>query len=199
MADGPITGSRHDNIGCILSRMTFDDGGNVAGEQVLWRGKPERVFFLESADWLLMILGLVWIAFSVWLLTGTQVDSMRDLFRLGWRIALLMFGVVLTIGHPLRRAGRLGNTRYTVTDRRVIVDVDGIRPRSVSGYYDQLPAPVLREHRDEVGTIAFGEHPDVLDTVRSALIRRADPQMVLDGIWPADKVLQMIIRSRVGT
>jgi hypothetical protein len=169
-------------------------------DRVLWRGEPDRYFFIERSDWLVAAIGVVWIAVNVWLILDYLDDSttaLLSVLRIEWRIVALAVGAMLTLGHPLVRGLSLLQTKYTITDRSVIIVVGGIRPSMYALTFDMLLPPVVRHHGDGVGSIAFGEFPRPLDTVAAVVGRRGTSSMiVLRYVWPLDELLEMIKAGR---
>lgn len=163
---------------------------------MLWRGEPDRHFFIERSDWLAAVIGLLWIAVNLWLIADYLADSSAALLsalRLEWRILALLVGSVLTLGHPLVRGLSLLTTKYTITERGVVVFVGGLRPAVYTRTFDLLLPPVVRDHGDNVGSIAFGEFPRPWDTVAAAIGRRgASSMLVLRYVWPLDELLAML-------
>ncbi|WP_144118656.1 hypothetical protein [Catellatospora sichuanensis] len=95
--------------------MAEDDG-----DRVLWRGEPDKHFFIERSDWLVAVAGLTWIAPNSLLILdyfdGRSITLLPAL-RIEWRIIALVVGTVLTIGHPLVRGLSLLYTKYTSSGR----------------------------------------------------------------------------------
>jgi hypothetical protein len=166
----------------------------IDGDRVLWRGEPEKYFFIERSDWLVMVIGVAWVVLNVWLIADYLNErTFLSAVRVEWRIVSLLIGTALTLGHPVARAIALLNTRYTITENAVIVEVGGLRPRMNARTFDMLLPPVVQEHGDGVGSIAFGEFPRPVDTIAAVVGRRSSaPLIVLRRIWPISEVLNLI-------
>ncbi|MEU8077046.1 hypothetical protein AB0B31_16540 [Catellatospora citrea] len=168
------------------------------GDQVLWRGEPDKHFFIERSDWLVAVAGVAWIAVNGWLIMAYFANlSFIAAVRVEWRAGWLIVGAALTLGHPLIRGAALLNTRYTITEREVIVAVGGLRPKVYVQPYDLLLPPVVRHHGDEAGSIAFGEFPRSWETLAAVVGRGPTSSMiVLRHVWPVDEVLALITSRR---
>ncbi|GIG58264.1 hypothetical protein Lfu02_26360 [Longispora fulva] len=177
--------------------MTLGSGGldEVECENVLWRGRPERLVFVERSDWLVMVLGVGWLACWVGLLAVGGIPANPISFA--WRLSGLLVGTVLTLGHPLVRAVWLSKTWYTVTDRNICTETDR---SSASVPHDVLFPPVVRPGADGAGSIAFGRFPSAWDTVVSVWQGKRRygtyPSVVLRNVGPIDKVHALITGAR---
>ncbi|MCP2324671.1 hypothetical protein HDA40_003178 [Hamadaea flava] len=168
------------------------------GDRVLWRGEPDRYFFIERSDWLIALIGVVWIAVNVWFIVDYLNErTFLSAVRFEWRVVSLVIGIGVTLGHPLVRGVSLLSTRYTITERQVIVAIGGRRPQVCAMTFDLLLPPVVRRHGDDVGSVAFGEFPRPWDTVAAAVGRRPVTSMiVLRYVGPVDEILALITSAR---
>ncbi|WP_412540395.1 hypothetical protein R8Z50_32010 [Longispora sp. K20-0274] len=174
---------------------SYGELDEVECENVLWRGRPERFVFLERSDWLVMLLGAVWLAGWIGFLALRGVPA--NPIAIGWRLGSLIVGTALTLGHPFVRAVWLSKTWYTVTDRNICTETDR---SSASVPHDVLFPPVVRVGADECGSIAFGRFPGAWDTVVSVWQGKRRygtyPSVVLRNVGPIDKVHALITEAR---
>lgn len=124
----------------------------LPGESVLWEGRSARAALWRPADALLTPAGLVWLGLAaLWVALTLPAP-------LAWAgVPFVLAGLWLTFW---RFAARLARPAYLLTDVRLIVRG---RPR----YLRSLPEPVLAEHADGTGSIAFGAFPGVTAVLRT--------------------------------
>ena len=137
-----------------------DPGSTLVGpdERVLWSGRPVQGRRLERKDLMLIPFSLLWCGFAVfWTYSAWREGA--PAFMLAAGAGFVMVGLWLVFGrfgHEARKRARL---RYLVTDRRVIVAREGLRPAMRSIDLDRLPELSLSENGDGTGTIRF-ERPE---------------------------------------
>jgi hypothetical protein len=136
------------------------------GERVAWAGHPSPGAYARSA-WLLMVFGLLFIAFGVaWIVatgaSGPQLAGMAVSFSFMWPVGLLPLGVgVLMLLAPVWMSASAGRVVYAVTDRRALVVTPvlfrGVSARSFSPA--QLASAERIERADGSGSLVFARDP----------------------------------------
>jgi hypothetical protein len=136
-------------------------------ERIVWTGEPTERRLLRREDALLLPITIIW---SVLAISGAVQNFRTGLggFFAWWGGLFVLIALYLTVGRFVVRAISLGNTRYTLTDQRVVVS-GGLTGRAEhTDYLLSLPPPVIVERSDGSGDLAFGSFPGVVD----ALTRR---------------------------
>ncbi len=94
------------------------------GEKILWKGHPEKHFYLKPMDIYITAIGIFFLIFS----TFSAIDSFRMHIRGGRDIVggitdipFILIGLYLTFGRLIRRYKKLKKTHYFITDKRVIL------------------------------------------------------------------------------
>jgi uncharacterized membrane protein YdbT with pleckstrin-like domain len=119
------------------------------GERVVWSGKPVKAPFLIGG-FVVSAFGLVWLGFSVfamWLTFSQGIEVYVTLFL----SVFVLIGFGLTVGPPLWQVMRYKNTRYVISDQRLItqtgaigvdtrfLDLDKIQEVNVNvGFFDRM-------------------------------------------------------------
>jgi hypothetical protein len=170
--------------------MTAEPIGLEPAEQVLWTGAPQRAPLFESVDRIVLPAQAVVVAAGV---VFGVVNADRP-----YAIAYWLFVAVGVLVVPARMIARRLTTRgsrYTVTDRRLIVRT---RNREFASDLRDLPPPVVYPHRDGTGTIEFRSGRTVAvqpDDKRSPTGNR----FTLWGILDAQRVRDIIATAREST
>jgi hypothetical protein len=134
----------------------------LPGEQIIWTGQPVEHRLLRREDGLLIPFSLLWAGFAVFWTTQAASAGAPPFFFLFGGVFVLV-GVYISVGRFAVRAAFLRNARYAVTDRRVII-TGGLTGRSQHmDYLRSLQPPVIREHGDGTGDLAFGSFPDIFE------------------------------------
>lgn len=135
----------------------------LADESVLWSGQPKRVI-LHSDDLYLIPFSLLWGGFAVyWELTasgffGSQHGQSAWFMQL-WGIPFVVLGQYFIWGRFLYAAWMRGRTYYAITNQRVMVVQNGMKPRVASAFIKSLPGVAKEMGRDGVGTLRFALTP----------------------------------------
>jgi hypothetical protein len=131
------------------------NAGLMAGERMLWSGRPRTGLLLTGRDIFLIPFSLFWCGcLGFWTLgPGAAGGLVFDRFSL----ALLTFGVALTFGRFPLDAWLRSRTRYTVTDRRVLTQRAGPLSNFTAVALDRLPDVRLKARRNGWGDIQFGQ------------------------------------------
>lgn len=128
----------------------------LSGERVVWQGRPwEGLLLLGAGDIFLIPFSLLWGGFALFWNVGVWTSGAPIFFKL-WGLPFLVVGLYITVGRFFVDAYSRRNTRYLVTNQRVLIlKRDGRSMKSLD--IDRLPAVELSERGDGSGTIRFGE------------------------------------------
>jgi hypothetical protein len=177
-----------------------DDERLIPGERLLWSGQPQRLPIFERGDLFAVPYSLFVCAFlAFWFATAVRFDGSALLVIPG--VPLAGYALYLLFGRLIVRRIRLGSTRYTVTDRRLIER--SARPSAAvrMAYLRDLAPPIVRVNDGEtIGTVAFGQFPGIAETyveLNPNLLWRGRPKpFVLKEIEQASYVCDLIARAQ---
>jgi hypothetical protein len=131
------------------------------GESIVWAGRPSRYGVLRATDVVVVPLSIFWcwVAFPF-----ISFDVQRGgLALVAFDTPFALIGAYLLVGRFVLRAVALGQARYLVTDRRLIL-TGGLRGRAaVAADLALLPEPVILQKSGGSGDLAFGKFPSVFD------------------------------------
>jgi hypothetical protein len=131
------------------------------GEHLLWVGRSRRGILYRSSDCLVILFGLIWLGFFLFLVGHAILYPSPYLphwwLDLFFGILFVLFGLFLSIGLVLLDACARWTTCYGVTNERVIIVVRlwGKTVKSIE--LDILEKVTLRERKDGSGEILLGE------------------------------------------
>lgn len=136
--------------------MSLGAGQLFPAERVLWSGAPVRFPLVDVRDIVFWPLGVLCGVAAVYNeIVMARATSME--FVLAWRGLFALVGLYLVVGRVAWRQFLTRSARYTVTNRRIIVDANVLgRKMNHSRYLSELGEPVCREGRNGVGSIRFG-------------------------------------------
>lgn len=93
-------------------------------ERVIWSGKPVKTPFILPG--LASIpFGLIFLAFSLFWVWGATSAGAPDFFSL-FGLPFIIAGFAITIGPSLLQLMRYKNTKYMITDKRIITQTGAI-------------------------------------------------------------------------
>jgi hypothetical protein len=124
-----------------------------------------------------------------------------------WALVLIVsipatgYGLYLLFGRLIVRWIRLGSTRYTVTDHRLIERTTRPSAGVRVAYLRDLAPPVVRTKEGEtIGSVAFGQFPGITETyaeLNPNSLRRTRPKpFVLKEIEQARYVSDLIAQAQ---
>lgn len=165
-----------------------------SGERVLWAGRPTRPTVLTPRGLTRILFGVVWCVFALFFELVVWLSGQSTLYR-WWGALIVLIGFFNLATVTVVRRRFLRTAEYLVTDQRVIMTsrqwgVSRVRAREL----DRLPAPVVSEDADRVGSIRFGE----LDMQGGWQVRRHSlftSQFVLDFVANARQVADLIAQA----
>jgi len=145
--------------------LNLDDisGRLLAGEQVVWSGRPRQGLFFTPRDVLLVPFSILWGGFAIFweysvLSIGAKVHSRPPLFFALWGVPFVLAGLFLIFGRFLLDAYVRKETIYALTNRRILISRSGPFQKFYTLSLDRLPGLTLSGS----GTIIFGEADTLL-------------------------------------
>jgi hypothetical protein len=177
-----------------------DEVALIPGERLLWSGEPQRRPLFERGDLFAVPYALFACAFLVlWVSMGVKFGAAG--FVLIFGIPAAVYDLYLLFGRLIVRAIRLGSTRYTITDRRLVERSTRPSAKVRVAYLRDLAPPIVRAKDGEtIGSVAFGQFPGIADTYRElqpSVRRRYRPKpFVLREIEQARYVSDLIARAQ---
>lgn len=128
----------------------------LAGERILWSGRPPQGIRFVVADIFIVPFTLLWfglvLAAAVAGRPSPGVDTWHTYLFLGLFIPI---GFYFSIGHLIHDALIRKHQLYTVTSRRVLVHRNWPRTSVKSLDIDRLPSLTLDEGRNGRGSLSF--------------------------------------------
>jgi hypothetical protein len=125
-----------------------------AGEQVLWRGEPRKGLLLRPYDAYMIPFSLFWAGFAVY----WEASVIKEKWGFGelWGIPFVALGAYITVGRFFYDTYKRSKTQYAVTNQRILILCDGIRPETRSLDLRSLGEISLSLGHGDFGTISFG-------------------------------------------
>jgi hypothetical protein len=134
----------------------------LLGERIVWAGRPVRHRLFRRPDVVLVPFSALWCGFAVFWERSALSGGAPFFFAL-WGVPFVLVGLYVVAGRFVVRAVSSRRTRYTITDRRVLVHGGWSGNRLRTQYLNSLPPPVITEEPDGSGSLAFGEFPGIGD------------------------------------
>jgi hypothetical protein len=135
----------------------------MQGETLLWSGRPLQRIIFRSSDWFAIPFSLLWGGFSLfweWNVLGIGQYAGRTgqdapvFFQL-WGIPFVLIGQYMIWGRFFHAAWKKSELRYGVTNRRVIVLVQGRTRKVIDGALRSLSTVEVAVRPDGAGTVSF--------------------------------------------
>ena len=116
----------------------------VAGESLIWSGKPKRNAYVLNRTLTMMPIAIVWLFFdlNIMLNMGGAMENM-GFFLIPFFLLHLM-PVWIWLGNLLTAGKQWKNTKYYVTDRRIIIQSGFVNADIQSIYYKDIRNVNLR-------------------------------------------------------
>src|ERR1700678_1463345 len=131
----------------------------LAGESILWAGRPNSNVVFHSDDWYLVPFSLFWVAFTTfweWGVSGHFGNNTNgpSLFMILWGIPFIDIGQYMLWGRFFYDGWLKRRTYYGVTSRRILIVQDGWNRKTSFNYIDVLPT--IQKEGSDTGTLWFG-------------------------------------------
>ncbi len=135
-------------------------GRLLAGERLLWTGRPSTGLLFTSRDFFLVPFSLIWLGvvvstFGSMFGHGENFQAAGPMFIL-FPAVFLCVGLYVAFGRFAVDAWLRSATRYAVTDRRILIARSGPFSNFTALGLDRLPDTQLNEGGGGRGTIRFG-------------------------------------------
>lgn len=139
----------------VYNEYGWADDYLTDNERILWRGAPEQGHIFTKGDIYLVPFNIVWCGFAIfWEISA--IRSGAPVFFWLFGIPFVAIGFFMVFGRFIKRKNLIRNTRYVVTDRRVLRyrndKVDFVDYRNGVKIHTDID-------KDGCGTITFGEMP----------------------------------------
>jgi hypothetical protein len=131
----------------------------LAGERILWTGRPQRGLRFRAADVYLIPFSLLWGGFALFWNVEAWSLGAPDLFAL-WGLPFLAVGIYVVAGRFIHDALLRSALLYAVTTRRVIVLRTRFGRRLSSHEIGHLPVLEYDEEPGGRGTLRFDVDED---------------------------------------
>ncbi len=112
----------------------------VEGETLIWSAKPKKFAFVVNKILTMMPIALIWLlldlSFLIPMLSSGQINQM--LFFVVPFFALHLFPVWIWLGNVITANKRWKNTKYYVTDKRIILQTGFVDMNYQTIYYKDI-------------------------------------------------------------
>lgn len=130
----------------------------MAGEKLLWSGKPNASKLFSPSDAFLIPFSLLWGGFAYFWEATVIVSGAPLLFKL-WGIPFVVIGTYMIFGRFFVKRRINENTAYAITDKRVLIVTTWPTRNLTALDLRTLPSTTLREGNDGGGHIVLGTDP----------------------------------------
>jgi hypothetical protein len=167
-------------------------------EKTLWTGAPAKGIKFVGTDLFLVPFSFVWTGMAIsFVVTGWQERTFDPFLFLP--ALFVIIGSYFTVGRLLHDAYLRAHTRYTLTNRRLLIERDGLQPRRLTIDVRQLPLLDVREARSGRGTIYLGRAPSIVSFARNQSLAAWVPELgstpALRSIPEVHRVAELIERA----
>lgn len=130
----------------IYNYDTEQNNPLVEGENLIWNGKPKKSAFFFNQVLTMMPIALIWLLFDsffiIMLIKSGEVREM--LYFVIPFFAIHLMPVWIWLGNILSANKRWENTRYFITDKRIIIQNGFIAENHQTIYYKDIENVFLR-------------------------------------------------------
>lgn len=118
----------------------------VAGEKIIWSGKPKKKAFIINKSITMLPFALIWLIFDTFFITTFFKSGASDhfLFFIIPFFAIHLLPVWIWIWNVATASKRWQNTKYYVTDKRIIIKNGFIAENYQTLYYKDIKNVNLR-------------------------------------------------------
>lgn len=168
----------------------------MAGERLLWEGRPTSGLLLTAQDSFLIPFTFVWLALAVsWTFIATSAGA-PSFFTL-WGSVFIAIGLFFAAGRFLLDARVRARTSYALTDQRILIVRIGMLSNFISIDLGRLPELRLIGEDRPRGTIRFGGAASWVSNLRHVgnWVPSLDPTPQFLGIEAAPRVFNLILEA----
>jgi membrane protein YdbS with pleckstrin-like domain len=171
-------------------------GRLLAGEHIVWSGRPSQGVVFTSRDIFLVPFSLLWCGFAIfWTFGATFAIGAPSFFTL-WGLMFVCVGLYFVVGRFIVDAWFRTDLRYAVTDQRILIARPAPFARFTVISLSRLPNVDLVEGASGRGTIRFGEVQSMWGNRSvSSWSPAFDPTPQFIAIDDARKVFDLVQRS----
>ncbi|MBO5867917.1 MAG: hypothetical protein J6Q54_03290 [Oscillospiraceae bacterium] len=131
---------------------TFCNSYLRPGEQILWRGRPEKGNYLTSRDIILIPFSIFWCGFALFWEFSAMQSGIGFMSFFG--LPFVAIGLYMVFGRFLHAAYLRDKTQYVITNKKLIIK----KGQRITIYTrNDLPPMTLQIHKNGNGTIEFTE------------------------------------------
>lgn len=162
----------------------------VEGENLIWSSKPKKSAFLINQIFIMMPVALIWLLFDSFIIitfikTGEAKEMLPFIIPF---FAFHLMPVWIWLGNILSANKRWKNTKYFITDKRIIIQNGFIAENHQTVYYKDIENVFLRrgiiDKLQKVGDIYFDSKKKsgiaFLDVENPSVIYKKLQKVVLD-------------------
>lgn len=124
----------------------------IAGEKLLWSGRPKTGLVLRSSDMLAIPFSLLWFGFAIFWESGVFYSDGPFFFMI-WGIPFVLMGFYISIGRFFYDAMLRKNTVYGITNTRIIIKSGVFKPSVSSFNINTIQNLGLDEKSDGSGNV----------------------------------------------
>ena len=128
----------------------------LAGETLLWSGRPGQGLRLTGRDVVLVPFSLVWLGGVVFWETMVLRQPHAPVFARLWGVPFLLAGLYIAFGRFVFDAMLRRATHYALTDRRVLIGRGWPRRSLTTLDLSRIAGLRLELGRNGIGSILFG-------------------------------------------
>ncbi len=128
------------------------------GERTLWQGQPIQGLRFTPADLFAIPFALLWLLIVLSIFSTIFLGRTNEVQPMSYVVLplFLLVGLHMLAGRLIVDRFARRKTRYTLTNRRAIIESGLLRPNCRSLNLSAVPEIRLRRERDGRGTIQFG-------------------------------------------
>ena len=181
--------SKYENLNKNVQMIDVNDV-LVEGETIIWQGKPKKSAYIFNKLFFMFPIALIWLILDGSILVTFLFSGQAS--KMIWFVipffALHLMPVWIWLGNALTANKNWQNTRYAVTDRRIIIESGFISMNYQSVYYKEITNVNLKvsfiDKLLKVGDIYFttktGANQAFLDIENAHMIYPKIQKVVLD-------------------
>jgi hypothetical protein len=145
-----------------------------SGERLLWAGRPKQGFLLRVGDLIAIPFSIAWAGVCLLMMVSRGPDDPLPIVVV---VPFAAIGIYMLVGRFVVDIWLRAHTTYGLTNRRVVIIVEGFRRQIKSLSLQTLADVALSESPDGSGTITFGSVPSPMWYPEVNVPGFAGPQM----------------------
>lgn len=138
-------------------------------EKLVWVGQPKKGITLHSPDWVLIPLGLAFLAFSIYWLVISFSGSLWLVFGIGF--VPLFLGLYFLVGRFLYAGYRKARTYYAMTEKRLIWVTQYKQKKHWTVELNDITEVEIKLRSSNYGSLLFNETSfDIVDAIGLSIL-----------------------------